>query len=51
MKSEEAIRNRRNALRSLISGSMKSGVLTVDSRMLTDLDVLNWVLDEEKEEE
>ena len=49
MKSEEVIRNRRNALQSLISDSMKSGVLAVDSRMLSDLDVLNWVLGEQEE--
>ena len=51
MLSEEVIRNRRDVLRDMICSKMQHGVLQVSKKYLRDLELLNWVLGEQEEED
>ena len=51
MLSEQTIRNRRDALQSIISSQMQAGILHIDMKYVRDLKILNWVLGEGEENE
>lgn len=47
MKTEQEIRARRAVLQDAVRAALKRGILSVDTKMLREIEALNWVLGED----